>query len=70
MAQDNMVLFAKKLKLESRWNELFLENKGQITPEMSVLGDEIKTVIRSIIKQQEEQVRTNPRDGEIHLYAG
>jgi hypothetical protein len=49
---------------------LFLENRGQITPEMSVLGDEIKTVIRSIIKQQEEQVRTNPLDGEIHLYAG
>jgi hypothetical protein len=70
MAQDNMVLFAKKLKLESRWNELFLENKGQITPEMSVLGDEIKIVIRSIIRQQEEQVRTNPLDGEVHLYAG
>ena len=70
MAQDNMILFAKKLKLESRWNELFLENKGQITPEMSVLGDEIKIVIRSIIKQQEEQVHSNPRDGEIHLYAG
>ena len=70
MAQDNMVLFAKKLKLESRWNELFLENKGQITPEMSVLGDEIKTLIRSIIRQQEEQVRTNPLDGEIQLYAG
>jgi len=70
MAQDNMVLFAKKLKLESRWNELFLENRGQITPEMSVLGDEIKTVIRSIIRKQEEQVRTNPLDGEIHLYAG
>ena len=42
MAQDNMVLFAKKLKLESRWNELFLENKGQITAEMSAIGDEIK----------------------------
>ena len=70
MAQDNMVLFAKKLKLESRWNELFLENKGQITPEMSVLGDEIKNVIRSIIRQQEEQVHSSPRDGEIHLYAG
>ena len=65
-----MVLFAKKLKLESRWNELFLENRGQITPEMSVLGDEIKNVIRSIIRQQEEQVHSNPRDGEIHLYAG
>jgi hypothetical protein len=70
MAQDNMVLFAKKLKLESRWNELFLENKGQITPEMSVLGDEIKRVIRSIIRKQEEEVHTNPLDGEVHLYAG
>jgi len=70
MAQDNMVLFAKKLKLESNWNELFLENRGQITPEMSVLGDEIKVVIRSIIRQQEEEVHSNPRDGEIHLYAG
>ena len=65
-----MVLFAKKLKLESNWNELFLENRGKITPEMSVLGDEIKKVIRSIIKQQEEEVHSNPRDGEIHLYAG
>ena len=70
MAQDNMILFAKKLKLESRWNELFLENKGQITPERSVLGDEIKQTIRSILRAQEAEVRTNPRDGEIHLYAG
>ena len=70
MAQDNMVLFAKKLKLESRWNELFLENKGQITPEMSVLGDEIKQVIRSIIRKQEAEVHMNPLDGEVHLYAG
>ena len=70
MAQDNMVLFAKKLKLESRWNELFLENKGQITPEMSVLGDEIKRVIRSIIREQEAKVHNNPGDGEVHLFAG
>jgi len=70
MAQDNMILFAKKLKLESRWNELFLENRGQITAEMSVLGDEIKQTIRSILRAQEAEVRTNPKDGEIHLYAG
>ena len=70
MAQDNMVLFAKKLKLESKWNELFLENRGQITPEMSVLGDEIKRVIRSIIREQEAEVLNNLKDGEIHLYAG
>jgi hypothetical protein len=46
---------------------MFLENGGMVTPEMSVLGDEIKTVIRSILKNQE-----NPRnvlDGENHLYA-
>ena len=67
MAQDNMVLFAKKLKLESKWNELFLENGGMVTPEMSVLGDEIKTVIRSILKNQESP--RNVRDGENHLYA-
>ena len=70
MAQDNMVLFAKKLKLESKWNELFLENKGQITPEMSALGDEIKQTVRSILRAQETEVHTNPKDGEIHLYAG
>jgi len=70
MAQDNMVLFAKKLKLESRWNELFLENKGQITAEMSALGDEIKRVIRSIIREQETKVHTNDKDYEVHLYAG
>ena len=67
MAQDNMVLFAKKLKLESNWNEKFLENGGMVTPEMSVLGDEIKTVIRSILKNQESP--RNVRDGENHLYA-
>ena len=67
MAQDNMVLFAKKLKLESKWNELFLENGGMVTPEMSVLGDEIKVVIRSILKNQESP--KNVKDGENHLYA-
>ena len=70
MAQDNMVLFAKKLKLESKWNELFLENRGQITPEMSVLGDEIKRVVRSIIREQEAEVLSNLKNGEVHLFAG
>jgi len=70
MAQDNMILFAKKLKLESRWNELFLENRGQITAEMSVLGDEIKQVIRSIIRKQEAEVHSNDKDYEVHLFAG
>ena len=67
MTQDNRVLFAQKLKLESKWNELFLENGGMVTPEMSVLGDEIKKTIRSILKNQESP--RNVRDGENHLFA-
>lgn len=70
MAQGNMVLFAKKLKLESDWNELFLKNGGEVTPEMSVLGDEIKKTIRSILQEQEISTRKNTRDLEVHLYAG
>ena len=68
MAQDNLVMFAKKIELESKWNENYLKNGGVITPEMSVLGDEIKKVIRSLLRNQESP--KNPKDGEIHLYAG
>ena len=68
MAQDNLVLFAKKIQLESEWNEKYLKNGGVITPEMSVLGDQIKSTIREILRKQESP--KNPKDGEIHLYAG
>ena len=68
MAKNSMVLFAKKLNLESKWNEMFLENNGEVTPEMSVLGDEIKTIIRSILKEQESP--KNIKDLEVHLFAG
>jgi|TARA_B110000211_G_scaffold139843_1_gene159860 hypothetical protein len=47
---------------------MFLENNGEVTPEMSVLGDEIKTVIRSILKEQENP--KNIKDLEVHLFAG
>jgi len=67
MAHDNMVFFAQKLKLESKWNELFLENGGLVTPEMSALGDQIKSVIRLILKNQENP--RNIKDGENHIYA-
>ena len=67
MAKNSMVLFAKKLNLESKWNEMFLENTGQVTTKMSVLGDEIKTIIRSILKEQESP--KNIKDLETHLFA-
>jgi hypothetical protein len=37
---------------------------------MSVLGDEIKVVIRLIIREQEIQANKNSRDYETHLFAG
>tara|TARA_A100001391_G_scaffold81333_1_gene53004 strand:- start:139 stop:273 length:135 start_codon:yes stop_codon:yes gene_type:complete len=43
-----------------------------VTPEMSVLGDKIKSTIREILLIQEvqEQNARNPKDLETHLYAG
>ena len=69
MAQDNMVLFARKIHFESKWNELYLKNGGMVTPEMSALGDQIKKVIRQILKNQEQQTQKNPQDLEYHIYA-
>ena len=68
MAQGKMALFARKIHFESRWNELFLKNGGIVTPEMSVLGNQIKQTIREILALQESP--KNPKDGEVHLYAG
>jgi len=68
MAQSKMVLFARKIQFESKWNELFLRNGGNVTPEMSVLGDQIKQTIREILAIQESP--KNTRDEEVHLYAG
>jgi len=62
-----MVLFARKIHFESRWNELFLKNGGIVTPEMSVLGDQIKKTIREILAKQENP--KNVLDGENHLFA-
>ena len=68
MAQPKMALFARKIQFESKWNELFLKNGGKITPEMTVLGDEIKKTIREILAAQASP--KNPKDEEVHLYAG
>jgi hypothetical protein len=68
MAQGKMALFARKIQFESKWNELFLKNGGNITPEMSVLGDAIKKTIREILAEQASP--KNPKDEEVHLYAG
>ena len=55
MALSKMALFARKIQLESTWNSLFLKNNGVVTPEMSVLGDKIKSTIREILLIQEVQ---------------
>ena len=72
MAQSTMLLFARKIQLESKWNEMYLQNEGKITTDMLQLGDEIKRVIRSILKAQEEDAHNyaNSTDLEIHQFAG
>ena len=67
-----MLLFAKKLQLESKWNEMYLQNEGKITIDMLQLGDEIKAVIRSILKAQEDDVHNyaHSNDYEVHQFAG
>ena len=72
MAQSTMLLFAKKIQLESKWNEMYLQNEGRITTDMLQLGDEIKKVIRSILKAQEDEAYNyaNSTDLEIHQFAG
>ena len=67
---EKMLLFARKIHFESRWNELFLKNSGQVTAEMSVLGDQIKNTIRESLALQEKEATTNSKDLETHLYAG
>jgi hypothetical protein len=51
---------------------MYLQNDGKITTDMLQLGDEIKKVIRSILKAQEEEAYNyaNSTDLEIHQFAG
>ena len=51
---------------------MYLQNEGKITIDMLQLGDEIKAVIRSILKAQEDDVHNhvNSNDYEIHQFAG
>ena len=72
MVNNSMLLFAKKIQLESKWNEMYLANNGIVTTEMLQLGDQIKRVIRSIVFEQNEQVYNyaNSKDYEIHTHAG
>jgi len=67
MANDKMALFARKIHFESRWNELFFFFFLVVTPEMSHLGDQIKTTIRLILRNQENP--RNIKDGENHIFA-
>jgi len=72
VANNSMLLFAKKIQLESKWNEMYLENSGKVTTEMLQLGDQIKAVIRSIVFEQNEEAYNykNSTDYEIHTHAG
>jgi hypothetical protein len=50
---------------------MYLQNEGKITIDMLQLGDEIKAVIRSILKAQEDDLHSyNSNNYEVHQFAG
>ena len=43
-----MKILAKKIQLESKWNELYLSN-GRVTPEMTNIHEEIRECRKQLV---------------------
>lgn len=43
-----MKILAKKIQLESKWNELYLSN-GRVTPEMTNIHEEIRDCRKQLV---------------------
>ena len=64
-------LLAKKISLESRWNQSYLEN-GRVTNEMQETSQEIKKIVKELISRDmiEAKNSVNVLDYEVHSFAG
>jgi DNA-binding winged helix-turn-helix (wHTH) protein len=63
-------LLAKKMALESLWNNKFME-EGRVTNEMQAISRQIKDVVRELIARSEfEAAAGTSTDYEIHAFAG
>ena len=63
-------LLAKKMALESLWNNKFME-EGRVTNEMQTISRQIKDVVRELIARSDFETATGTStDYEIHAFAG
>jgi hypothetical protein len=71
MIESSQSLLAKKISLESRWNQSYLEN-GRVTNEMQETSQEIKKIVKELISRDmiEAKNSVNVLDYEVHSFAG
>jgi hypothetical protein len=69
MMESTQVLLAKKISLESSWNQTYLE-EGRVTNAMQETSYKIKVIVKELIDRDMQAAISNPKDHEVHLYAG
>ena len=69
MMESKQALLARKISLESSWNQAYLE-EGKVTNAMQETSQEIKTIVKELIARDMQAVTSNNKDFETHLFAG
>ena len=71
ITETSQSLLAKKMDLESRWNQAYLEN-SKVTNEMQATSLEIKTIVKELISRDMADAKNsvNVKDYEVHAFAG
>lgn len=71
MIESSQLLLAKKISLESKWNQSYLET-GKVTNEMQETSQEIKKIVIELISRDmiEAKNSVNVLDYEVHTFAG
>jgi len=69
MMESTQVLLAKKISLESSWNQTYLE-EGRVTNAMQETSYKVKVIVKELIDRDMQAVTSNNNDLEVHLYAG
>jgi hypothetical protein len=67
--ESSQTLLAKKISLESSWNQAYLE-EGKVTNAMQETSQQIKIIVKELIARDMQAVTSNPKDNEVHLFAG
>lgn len=63
-----MRILAKKIQLESKWNELYLSN-GRVTPEMTNIHEEIRECRKQLVNMDIHSARAEGLSYNDYLHA-